>query len=72
MVVDLNKVNEVLDFAGRSYELKESNALELKQLLNAIPDEKLKDVVVCDTGGDRLDDVFFSVVGESFQKAIVF
>lgn len=72
MVVDLNKVNEVLDFAGRSYELKESNALELKQLLNAIPDGKLKDVVVCDTGGDRLDDVFFSVVGESFQKAIVF
>ncbi|MFI3685185.1 hypothetical protein VBH15_09505 [Vagococcus fluvialis] len=66
------EIAELLDFRARSYKLKESNALELKQLLNAIPDEKLKDVVVCDTGGNKLDDVFFSTIGENFQKAIIF
>lgn len=66
------EIAELLDFRARSYKLKESNALELKQLLNAIPDEKLKDVVVCDTSGDKLDDVFFSTIGENFQKAIIF
>lgn len=66
------EIANLLDFKARSYELKESNALELKQLLNAIPDEKLKDVAICDTAGDKLDDVFFSVIGDNFQNAIIF
>lgn len=66
------EIVNLLDFKARRYELKESNALELKQLLNAIPDEKLKDVVICDTAGDKLDDVFFSVIGDNFQNAIIF
>lgn len=72
MVVDLNKVNEVLNFAAHSYQLKESNALELKQLLNAIPDGKLENVVICDKDGDKLEDVMFSLVGKDYQRAIVF
>lgn len=72
MVVDLNKVNEVLDFAAHSYELKESNALELKQLLTAIPDDKLENIVICDKDGNKLEDVMFSLVGKDYQKAMVF
>lgn len=66
------KISELLDFTAHSYKLKESSALELKQLLSSIPDDKLKDVVICDTGGDKLDDVFFSMIGDNFQKAIIF
>lgn len=72
MVVDLNKVNEILDFAAHSYELKESNALELKQLLTAIPDDKLENIVICDKDGNKLEDVMFSLVGKDYQKAMVF
>lgn len=67
-----NEISELLEFKAYAYELKESNALELKKLLNSIPDDKLMNVVVCDKDGDELNDVMFSVVGKDYQKAIVF
>lgn len=71
-MVDEDKVKKLLEFRAYKFELENYSALELKQLLNSIPDERLIDVMICDKDGYKLDDVMFSVVGKDYQKVIVF
>lgn len=82
-IVDISNSNEIqnikheelanlLEFTAESFVMDKSVAIELRDLLNSIPDEQLREITICDEYGISVKSIMFTRINETEHKAMLF
>jgi hypothetical protein len=62
----------LLEFKAESFIMEKSSASELRDLLNSIPDEQLREIMICDEYRNAIESIMFTRINETEQKVMLF